>query len=167
MVSHESSIFSVAWPELRALRDGPVHLVHQQLNRLMRPASSPASLWKMIEMLLRSTLPSRTVLRHLYHSLVFDQSLVMVILPGLCLPGRVWSVASSPSLYSTMSLSDSKPSTLFTPAIITPSISSENRLERLKSPCVFVVPFSLSRPYVTAMRSSSQCPSRGRSNAIT
>src|SRR5947209_5936653 len=30
MVSHETSIFSVAWPELRALRDGPVHLVLQR-----------------------------------------------------------------------------------------------------------------------------------------
>src|SRR5438270_3617249 len=110
MVSHETSIFSVAWPELRALREGPVHLVHQQLNRLMRPASSPASLWKMIEMLLRSVLPSRTVLRQLYHSLVFDQSLVMVILPGFGLPGRVCIVPSSPSLYSMMSDSVSKPS---------------------------------------------------------
>src|SRR5216684_33209 len=49
------------------------------------------------------------------------------------------------------------PSTLCTPATSTPSISNENRLERLKSPWVLVVLLCLSRPKVTGSDSST-CP---------
>src|SRR5437016_4481638 len=56
---------SVACPELFEFSAGPCHLAGKQWKRFSRFASSPLSLWKMTEMLLRLAFPSMTSLRQL------------------------------------------------------------------------------------------------------
>src|SRR5205085_6789693 len=63
--SNTISSRSVACPELFEFSAGPCHLAGKQWKRFNRFASSPLSLWKMTERLLRSALPSITALRQL------------------------------------------------------------------------------------------------------